>query len=141
MWPFKRVKTLRIKRYYTDIHNSIELNSVENLMLNNASISHGIYFLMQDKEIIYIGKSINITNRLLNHKAKYNYNRSPKSNRFDSVKVFVFKHKSDIHYLEPYLISMYKPRLNKDFMDESIPSITINWRDAIKKEYKIIFDY
>ena len=67
----------------------------------------GIYFLYNDdKELIYIGKSKNLSSRL------------PQTIKGKMVGFFRFitlNSMADMHVLEPYLIAQYNPLLNKEF--------------------------
>jgi len=70
---------------------------------------NGIYILYNNDEIVYIGKSNNIKNRISQHR---------KDKQFDRVKSIIFKNDGDIDLYEPYLINKYKPRHNKDLVRE-----------------------
>ena len=67
----------------------------------------GVYILYKQNLIIYIGKSKNINNRILQHK---------KDKDFDSVKSICFTNDSYIDLYEPFLINKYKPMLNNDLI-------------------------
>ena len=80
-----------------------------NLILTNIVLKEsGIYVLYDDEEIVYIGKSTNIYNRIQQHK---------KDKVFTSVKSIIFKEEGNIDLYEPYLIKKYKPKYNKEFID------------------------
>jgi hypothetical protein len=74
---------------------------------------HGIYLLYHKDELVYIGKSSNIKNRVQQHK---------KDKDFDNVKCILFKDIGNINLYEPYLIQKYNPKYNKDLTD----TVTIN---------------
>lgn len=61
----------------------------------------GVYFLIKDKVIVYIGQSINIASRITQHRDK----------EFDSVS-YVACEKSELDILESLYILAYKPPLN-----------------------------
>lgn len=61
----------------------------------------GVYFLIKDKVIVYIGQSINIASRITQHRDK----------DFDSVS-YVACHRSELDVLESLYILAYKPPLN-----------------------------
>jgi hypothetical protein len=61
----------------------------------------GVYFLISSDEIVYIGQSVNIANRISAHKDK----------SFDSV-AFVGCKKSELDILESLYIIAYQPKLN-----------------------------
>ena len=61
----------------------------------------GVYFLIKDKSIVYIGQSVNIANRVAQHRDK----------DFDSVS-YVSCKKSELDILESLYILAYSPPLN-----------------------------
>jgi predicted house-cleaning noncanonical NTP pyrophosphatase (MazG superfamily) len=61
----------------------------------------GVYFLIKDDEIVYIGQSINIASRVASHKDK----------DFDSMS-FVACQKEELDILESLYILAYQPALN-----------------------------
>lgn len=61
----------------------------------------GVYFLVKDNEIAYIGQSINIASRITQHRDK----------DFDSVS-YVACHKNELDILESLYILAYQPILN-----------------------------
>ena len=80
----------------------------------------GIYFLINNEEIVYIGKSIvSMKSRINNHLK-------------ENIKVFnksiqhVINNEQDIHILEIDLISKHKPIYNKDCMSSSCGTINKN---------------
>ena len=81
----------------------------------------GLYYLYdKDKELIYIGKSVNLGVRML------------ESAKFDDVKYCKFSivnNKSDMSILEVYLISKYKPKYNKDLKYDDTATIEMNEPD------------
>ncbi len=61
----------------------------------------GIYFLIKDNIIVYIGQSINVEKRIVSHRDK----------DFDSFRVIVCDNSKLLEY-EKRLISLFKPKLN-----------------------------
>jgi hypothetical protein len=61
----------------------------------------GLYFLYQDNKLVYIGKSVNIPNRLSNHNKK-----------FDSYSTLMIPNEADMAILELAYINYYKPSEN-----------------------------
>ncbi|OLF36556.1 hypothetical protein BTW00_05585 [Psychrobacter sp. C 20.9] len=61
----------------------------------------GVYFLVKNNEIVYIGQSINIASRITQHRDK----------DFDSVS-YVACHKDELDILESLYILAYQPALN-----------------------------
>lgn len=64
----------------------------------------GIYFLLKDKEIVYVGQSIDIDRRIKDH----SYNGKD----FDSFE-YIECDKSDLTRLETLYIVKFQPMLNK----------------------------
>lgn len=65
----------------------------------------GIYFLLSGSEVIYIGQSINLIERIGNHLRNSNMS-------FDSYS-FVEANESDLNELELKYIKKYRPRMNQ----------------------------
>jgi excinuclease UvrABC nuclease subunit len=97
------------------IHNNLIIGypfSIEQLYNNTGKIlmpkEQGIYHLFKDDELVYIGMSKNICNRLLDHlrdeKKEFNYGLW-----------FVLKDKSmnAIYQIEKNLIKYWKPKYNQ----------------------------
>ena len=69
----------------------------------------GVYFLIKDEEIVYIGSSANCGKRIENHKSNIQM-------RFNRVYVHPVFEKSYDHYrfdLEKYFIKEFKPKFNR----------------------------
>ena len=62
----------------------------------------GIYFLSENKKVIYIGKSVDLFNRPFAHKAK---------KKFDKVEIYECE-EYWLDYLESAFVGMYRPSLN-----------------------------
>lgn len=91
----------------------------------------GIYMLLSCDEVVYIGKSTNINNRVNGH-----YREREKE--FDAVHAYSVPSDADMHVLEIYLINEYKPKYNKDSVGSSTLTININeFYKAIDKEFVI----
>jgi len=86
--------------------------------LNNLPKAPGVYALSSPKAILYIGKAINIKDRVKNHFTKTNY----KDNLFmqDVTKVGYMKTESDIDALivESQLIKKQQPKYNVMWKDD-----------------------
>ena len=74
-------------------------------ILRPYSEKSGIYFLYEKDIIVYIGKSKNIAQRLLDHRVTKNY---------DKVITYNTKTEADMHSIENYLINIHKPKYNTD---------------------------
>ena len=70
---------------------------------------HGVYCLIKDGEVVYIGKSNNLKTRERQHSVDENKD-------YNSVAYIVFKHPEMIHDYERVLIKSIKPKLNKQFL-------------------------
>jgi len=89
------------------------------IVIDEITSLAGVYVLYNNNEIVYIGKSNNIKNRIVNHRA---------DKKFDKVKSILFKDSGNINLYEPYLIQKYKPMYNKDLLDTitiKIPEIKL----------------
>ena len=64
----------------------------------------GIYFLIKDKIIVYIGKAIDITSRVRKHIME-------NQKDFDEVR-YIEIEESELTYEEKYYISLYSPKYN-----------------------------
>lgn len=65
----------------------------------------GLYFLVEDNELVYIGKSDNIMNRILTH-------RREGRKKFDSFFIIPVELSCDLPELEAEFIDRYKPKYN-----------------------------
>jgi len=122
-------KTFGKKSYGIDINNyrvfyrsALEQNKFIAVYKGHAELSKefidfveklemkaGIYFLFNEtKELIYIGKSINLGTRVLS---------SIRERGAFYVSVAFTKSKSDMHVYEPYFILKEKPLLNSEFKE------------------------
>lgn len=98
----------------------------EDSFKNSVGNGGGIYkFWILDK-CVYIGKSKNLYERLLQHLK--NPERSHVSAVIDCItKIEISKMgQSDMNIIEPYLIALYKPSLNKDCIPDDLPSFVIS---------------
>ena len=85
----------------------------------------GIYILKNESEIVYIGKSISLRDRLLNHWGQ---------KLFDEIEILLIENEADINIIEPYLVSVYKPCLNKDFITKEKSSFVLDFEKCIKSK-------
>lgn len=93
-----------------------DLTDEFNKLISELIHVSGIYMIYQNTELIYIGKSINLSNRILS---------SLKERGGTHVSVLAIENKADIHILEPYLISKLTPRLNTEYNTGFTPSYNI----------------
>ncbi len=80
------------------IPECLEQFKIENL--KKLEIKRGIYFLIKQNSVIYIGKSENVHARVPTHRGKF----------YDEV--FYFESNGDIDSLEADFIKILKPKLN-----------------------------
>lgn len=113
-----RIKSKKIFELYKDVIREYNEDAFTELcfrfnedfyrVVDGAVFEAGIYVLYRNKDIIYIGKSKNIFNRLKGHSDK----------EFTNAKSIIFKDLGNIDLYEPYLIKKYKPTYNKEFIGE-----------------------
>jgi len=83
-------------------------------LLDNPSIKKlssfcGIYFLIHNDDIVYIGQSIDIPNRIRQHRGHY---------PFDKVH-YLEVNKNELTRIEKEYILKYTPRYNKTYLDKN----------------------
>ena len=92
----------------------------------------GIYTLLSNGDVVYIGKSRScIAVRLNSH-----YRDSNKD--FDEVISYLIEGDSDINVVEIYLINLYKPKYNKGDIGASKLTFSISSIDDVIKEEIVI---
>lgn len=82
---------------------------------NNKRNRVGLYFLYQNHKLMYIGKSKDINKRLYQH--SHNSHIEGLEGTYD-VKIILIGNEKDTELAERVYISMLKPPLNKEFVDE-----------------------
>jgi len=102
----------------------------------NRSVIHfvlvtGIYILYSKKEIIYIGCSSNIGERLKNHL----YANSPYKNKITDIAIVRFNEWKEASFVEAKLIKRFKPPYNKSnqYLSFLTNYSTINIANLIKE--------
>lgn len=89
----------------------------------------GVYFLYNlKKKLIYIGKSINLSSRLIT---------SSNERKAFYCKYLITKTNADANILEPYYIATLKPELNGDLTTLDLPTFKIDHKFKISKLIKI----
>ena len=68
----------------------------------------GIYYLLQDEEIVYIGKSLS------NMRNRTNQHSEDTDKIFNYIEYYEIENDSDIHLVEIAMITKHKPKYNKD---------------------------
>ena len=71
----------------------------------------GLYFLFANEDLLYIGKSINLSERILSSfRQRYTFRKD-----INMVGVIEIPNLADLQMAEPYFISTLKPLMNKEF--------------------------
>ena len=70
----------------------------------------GVYFLWNNDELVYIGKSIDLSNRIIN-----SIKERQTSIHITHFSYYRINNYADMHITEPILITKYKPKLNTEF--------------------------
>lgn len=100
--------------------------------LKQIEKKHGIYIFWSNNELCYIGKSMDLGLRILSSLKE----RITLEQMIDEVSWYVTENVADIHVLEPYLITKYKPKMNTEFMCEDFTKL-FNCEFDIEKIIKI----
>jgi hypothetical protein len=83
----------------------------------NCDKKSGVYFLYdKNEELLYVGKSINLKNRLFS---------TIRERKAFKVKVLFTKNEADCNILEPYYIAKLNPPLNGDLITLDNPTVRI----------------
>lgn len=108
-------ESLTIYNFDTTLHKvglddtiPMELASVKNLFklpLEILNTPPGVYFLCDEKDIVYVGQSINVANRIATH-------LSEAEKQFNQV-YFIPCHISHLNHLESSMIRYFKPKYNQ----------------------------
>jgi len=99
-----------ISQEHTDADTIKALKKIEDIS--------GIYYLYdENKKLIYIGKSTGLGHRIVT---------SYKERRAYFFRYSIISNKADMHILEPYLISKYKPELNVEFIEDDQTSFALD---------------
>lgn len=85
----------------------------------------GIYFLYDEDEIVYIGKS----NKGIGKRIKDHCREDDK--QFTKVVVYSIENVADTNIVELYLIALHSPKYNKECNHVDVPTIVINNLDDI----------
>lgn len=76
-----------------------------------------VYFLYDSsKNLLYVGKSISLKNRLMSHFSKDLLESEPWKNEVDQENIIIYHcaNDADLDIYETYFINKYRPRYNKD---------------------------
>jgi len=91
---------------------TIHMNRKRNKFHTITGKTVGVYFLYDNDEIVYIGKSKKLKHRLAIH-------LSDNKKEFSKVEIYEVPSLLDMHVLEVYMIAMHLPKYNKDINEES----------------------
>jgi len=80
-----------------------DLSKIKSIKINTL---RGVYFLYMDDELVYIGQSKNIPNRITNHLQE-------NSKNFNSYKTIIVDESQELTPIEDFYIRKYKPKYNK----------------------------
>ena len=81
--------------------------------LQHIKRESGIYALKKDKEIVYVGQSINVQTRILEHIVE-------KSKDFDEINAIYNDNILNVQTMEVVIIGILKPKYNKLIIDEQL---------------------
>lgn len=93
-------------------NHDLDIHSLERVNINSEKIYY-VYFLFDKDELVYIGKTINIHQRVYQHKS---------TKTFDSYS-FIESNFDDYEFLERIYINIHKPKYNIDLITEKIKNI------------------
>ena len=95
---------------------------------NKAFKTPAIYKMFNnDGDLIYIGQSLNITQRMSGHREKSSF-----ADEVVFMQVSWMESETDMHIYEPYLINKLKPKYNKQFVTSDTTKIELpdlKWHD------------
>ena len=116
--------------------------------INQIGSATGVYLFKKKKQIIYIGKSINIKARIKSHfeNAKKDIKERKIIENFDTIETIKTNYEFDALILESKLINKYKPQYNSRWRDDksylyikitkdkNYPKIFISRKEKSKKD-------
>ena len=103
---------LKLKANWYEVNHQITISNIKDM---DFGVS-GIYRLYYSNDIVYIGKSVNIRQRIFQHL---------KDKDIDSFDFTISNNNSDKNIMELCLIDKYKPLLNKDCIEKTISTLNI----------------
>lgn len=113
---------LSIKSTWYEINNDFKLNSLNDVPENISAV----YRLFKNHKVVYVGKSINVKNRIKDH---------TKDKDFDYFDFSIMNNESNKNLYEIYYIDKYKPLYNKECVENSISDIELEDLIFIEKIY------
>lgn len=116
-------KTAKIRSLLNVIPQKLSFEELKNLRGTTVPIDDGfkIYFLFSGDEIVYIGQTRSLLNRISNHKNGLGLTMKKD---FNSIAV-IDSDRDNINYEEYCYISHYAPKYNKNHKDNNNNELTI----------------
>lgn len=105
---------LLTKRFDNLVFDEKTYRTIQNL--NEIS---GIYFLWSGDTLVYIGKSVNLRDRILSSVKE----RNTKYINITHISYVEIENIADVHITEPILITKYKPILNYEFKSSDVSEL------------------
>lgn len=133
-WAVRRIVT-DSKNKFVSIHKHNFVPSENFKIFVDKHIGkYGLYFLYNlDKQLLYIGKSISLGDRIVASIRERNAN--------GYVCIALTNHKADMHVYEPYYILKEKPSLNSQFNDfDEYDEFSISLQPLTKSDFIKIYD-
>ena len=118
-------KAARALGIHEELNTTWEIAKQSNYTLTEIRNVKGIYFLYNDKEIVYIGKSnSSMSTRVQAH-------QKDKNKIFNKVTAYPINNDADIVIAELFLISLHNPIYNKDKGNDVLTTLKIDNIDSI----------
>jgi hypothetical protein len=134
---FLKKYLIELSLYCKNRDNSIKSKQSVIDFLNNYNKKYGIYMLKSKGQIVYIGKASNLSTRPLESiRERNSKNKNSEFYPISEICIYPTKTKSDMHVLEPYLISKYKPIFNSEFMEDENDKVTLFNCDITEKDFE-----
>ena len=103
----------------------------------------GVYILFNKDEIVYIGSTVNLFQRVLHHKNAIPYSKKlTKPMKWDSAICIAMNGDRDVYFKnEQKLIEFFKPKYNRQYITEENKRVLINQDIEVKtRSYKNVID-
>jgi len=103
----------------------------------------GVYILFNKDEIVYIGSTVNLFQRVLHHKNAIPYSKKlTKPMKWDSSVCIAMNGDRDVYFKnEQKLIEFFKPKYNRQYITDENKRILINQDIEVKtRSYKNVID-
>ncbi len=120
--------------------NHIRITDVSKERVRKIPTTTGVYLFKKGKQILYIGKSVNMRARLISHleNARIDAKESAIVTQSDSISCIITDSDFKALLLEAQMIQRYKPKYNAQWRDDKSPLyIKITIRDEYPKLFSI----